>query len=247
MGLEKLHPFDAGKWGKVINFLKEEKLLSDSMLVEAREASEEDLLVVHTRRYLNELKMSPPPESLSHPHPVHHHAHHTAMVLCCCHHHRNPPCHLSPQLPRAEEGAEAPSDPDRRNHNGGEAGCGTRLGHQRGFCLSVWRASPGPPSLILMPIRAMGMSETSWTTSACTSWMSTTATSTLGTALPSRPSGGRWSWSGARRMMSTWLRWRGTLRRPSRNTCPTWWYTMQALTSLRGTALGDFPSAQRAS
>ncbi|XP_030657657.1 histone deacetylase 11 isoform X3 [Nomascus leucogenys] len=56
MGLEKLHPFDAGKWGKVINFLKEEKLLSDNMLVEAREASEEDLLVVHTRRYLNELK-----------------------------------------------------------------------------------------------------------------------------------------------------------------------------------------------
>ncbi|XP_069906089.1 histone deacetylase 11 isoform X1 [Oryctolagus cuniculus] len=58
MGLEKLHPFDAGKWGKVINFLKEEKLLTDSMLVEAREASEEDLLVVHTRRYLNELKWS---------------------------------------------------------------------------------------------------------------------------------------------------------------------------------------------
>ncbi|XP_021096111.1 histone deacetylase 11 isoform X3 [Heterocephalus glaber] len=138
MGLEKLHPFDAGKWGKVISFLKgdtdfpspvvtrvsfqrkagsramqgdttvgpwdepgqplpvsspsplgnqsitgcfeqcpaplpalslsffcrmkpglsEEKLLSDAMLVEAREASEEDLLVVHTRRYLNELKWS---------------------------------------------------------------------------------------------------------------------------------------------------------------------------------------------
>uniref|UniRef100_A0A8C9KH18 Histone deacetylase 11 n=1 Tax=Panthera tigris altaica TaxID=74533 RepID=A0A8C9KH18_PANTA len=56
MGLEKLHPFDAGKWGKVISFLKEEKLLSDGMLVEAREASDEDLLVVHTRRYLNELK-----------------------------------------------------------------------------------------------------------------------------------------------------------------------------------------------
>ncbi|KAB0392130.1 hypothetical protein E2I00_016154, partial [Balaenoptera physalus] len=58
LGLEKLHPFDAGKWGKVISFLKEEKLLSDSMLVEAREASDEDLLVVHTRRYLNELKWS---------------------------------------------------------------------------------------------------------------------------------------------------------------------------------------------
>ncbi|XP_006870575.1 PREDICTED: histone deacetylase 11 [Chrysochloris asiatica] len=58
MGLEKLHPFDAGKWGKVVNFLKEEKLLSDNMLVEAQEASEEDLLVVHTRRYLNKLKWS---------------------------------------------------------------------------------------------------------------------------------------------------------------------------------------------
>ncbi|KAM7230347.1 hypothetical protein CapIbe_019064 [Capra ibex] len=58
LGLERLHPFDAGKWGKVISFLKEEKLLSDSTLVEAREASDEDLLVVHTRRYLNELKWS---------------------------------------------------------------------------------------------------------------------------------------------------------------------------------------------
>lgn len=31
--------------------------MSDGMLVEAREASDEDLLVVHTRRYLNELKV----------------------------------------------------------------------------------------------------------------------------------------------------------------------------------------------
>lgn len=37
--------------------LAEEKLLSDGMLVEAREASDDDLLVVHTRRYLNELKV----------------------------------------------------------------------------------------------------------------------------------------------------------------------------------------------
>uniref|UniRef100_A0A8C3SKS2 Histone deacetylase 11 n=1 Tax=Chelydra serpentina TaxID=8475 RepID=A0A8C3SKS2_CHESE len=57
MGLEKLHPFDAGKWGKVINFLKEEKLIADDLIVQAREATEEDLLVVHTRRYLNKLKV----------------------------------------------------------------------------------------------------------------------------------------------------------------------------------------------
>ncbi|XP_060615284.2 LOW QUALITY PROTEIN: histone deacetylase 11 [Anolis sagrei] len=56
MGLEKLHPFDAGKWGKVINFLKEEKLITDDSIVRAQEASEEDLLVVHTRQYLNRLK-----------------------------------------------------------------------------------------------------------------------------------------------------------------------------------------------
>ncbi|XP_028575842.2 histone deacetylase 11 isoform X1 [Podarcis muralis] len=56
MGLEKLHPFDAGKWGKVINFLKEAKLIADDLIVRAREATEEDLLVGHTRSYLNRLK-----------------------------------------------------------------------------------------------------------------------------------------------------------------------------------------------
>ncbi|XP_051777472.1 histone deacetylase 11 isoform X2 [Erpetoichthys calabaricus] len=58
MGLEKLHPFDAGKWGKVINFLKEKHLITDDNIVKAREATEEDLLVVHTRGYLNKLKWS---------------------------------------------------------------------------------------------------------------------------------------------------------------------------------------------
>ncbi|XP_062356689.1 histone deacetylase 11 isoform X2 [Cinclus cinclus] len=58
MGLEKLHPFDAGKWGKVINFLKEEKLIADDLIVQAREATDEDLLVVHTSHYLNKLKWS---------------------------------------------------------------------------------------------------------------------------------------------------------------------------------------------
>ncbi|XP_077948639.1 histone deacetylase 11 isoform X3 [Gasterosteus aculeatus] len=56
MGLEKLHPFDAGKWGKVIHFLKEEQFVTDGNIVEALEATKEDLLVVHTQRYLNRLK-----------------------------------------------------------------------------------------------------------------------------------------------------------------------------------------------
>uniref|UniRef100_A0AAY5KUE8 Histone deacetylase domain-containing protein n=1 Tax=Esox lucius TaxID=8010 RepID=A0AAY5KUE8_ESOLU len=58
MGLEKLHPFDAGKWGKVIRFLKEDKIITDGRIVEAREATEDDLLVVHTKRYLSRLKWS---------------------------------------------------------------------------------------------------------------------------------------------------------------------------------------------
>uniref|UniRef100_A0A7N9AX13 Histone deacetylase 11 n=1 Tax=Mastacembelus armatus TaxID=205130 RepID=A0A7N9AX13_9TELE len=58
MGLEKLHPFDAGKWGKVIHFLKEEQFITDGNIAEALEATEEDLLVVHTKHYLNRLKWS---------------------------------------------------------------------------------------------------------------------------------------------------------------------------------------------
>ncbi|KAJ7994401.1 hypothetical protein DPEC_G00248900 [Dallia pectoralis] len=58
MGLEKLHPFDAGKWGKVINFLKEDKIITDDIIVDALEATEDDLLVVHTKRYLSRLKWS---------------------------------------------------------------------------------------------------------------------------------------------------------------------------------------------
>ncbi|MEE6501558.1 hypothetical protein FKM82_004244 [Ascaphus truei] len=58
MGLEKMHPFDSGKWGKVINFLRDATLITDDTIVAAREATEDDLLVVHTRRYLSKLKWS---------------------------------------------------------------------------------------------------------------------------------------------------------------------------------------------
>uniref|UniRef100_A0A8D1XYH8 Histone deacetylase 11 n=1 Tax=Sus scrofa TaxID=9823 RepID=A0A8D1XYH8_PIG len=235
MGLEKLHPFDAGKWGKVISFLKEEKLLTDSMLVEAREASDEDLLVVHTRRYLNELKWSfavatiteiPPviflPNFLVQRKvlkPLRTQTGGTIMVAA------------STIAPATGVGASAPTRTSRLPSS---------------FCLSEWKVSPEPPSSISMPTRAMDTSGTSWVTSACTSWMSTTATSTLGTALPSRPSGARWSWSGPQKMMST-RRWRGTWRRRFRSIGPTWWCTTQAPMSWRETASGGYPSARRAS
>ncbi|XP_072328640.1 histone deacetylase 11 isoform X2 [Scyliorhinus torazame] len=56
LGLEKLHPFDSGKWGKIVYFLKEEKMINDESIVKAQEAQEDDLLVVHSKRYLNKLK-----------------------------------------------------------------------------------------------------------------------------------------------------------------------------------------------
>ncbi|CAL8383168.1 unnamed protein product [Boreogadus saida] len=58
MGMEKLHPFDAGKWGKVVRFLKEERFVTDENMVPALEASEEDLKVAHTKSYLSSLKWS---------------------------------------------------------------------------------------------------------------------------------------------------------------------------------------------
>ncbi|CAG2220960.1 HDAC11 [Mytilus edulis] len=58
LGLEKLHPFDAGKWGKVYEFLKEAKLIQEKTIVKPKEATQTDLLVVHTAQYLKDLKWS---------------------------------------------------------------------------------------------------------------------------------------------------------------------------------------------
>ncbi|KXJ10690.1 histone deacetylase 11 [Exaiptasia diaphana] len=61
LGLEKLHPFDSGKWGRVFEFLKEGKLINveeNQQTVEPREPTTEDLMVVHTKKYLDSLKWS---------------------------------------------------------------------------------------------------------------------------------------------------------------------------------------------
>ncbi|CAD5119796.1 DgyrCDS8383 [Dimorphilus gyrociliatus] len=44
-GMEKVHPFDAGKWGRIFDFLKEASMLSNDDIVQPCEASESDLLV----------------------------------------------------------------------------------------------------------------------------------------------------------------------------------------------------------
>ncbi|BBN04119.1 histone deacetylase 11 [Marchantia polymorpha subsp. ruderalis] len=58
MGMEKLHPFDAGKWGHIQSYLVDEHVINARNIVEPREATAEDLLVVHSKEYLESLKQS---------------------------------------------------------------------------------------------------------------------------------------------------------------------------------------------
>lgn len=58
-GCEKLHPFDAGKWGRIYNFLKEDGMITDKTSVRPKEVSKQDLLVVHSKSYLCSLTCSP--------------------------------------------------------------------------------------------------------------------------------------------------------------------------------------------
>ncbi|CAH9125440.1 unnamed protein product [Cuscuta epithymum] len=58
LGLEKLHPFDSSKWGRICKFLTEDKVLEKKQIVEPLEATKDDLLVVHSESYLASLKSS---------------------------------------------------------------------------------------------------------------------------------------------------------------------------------------------
>ncbi|MBA0574314.1 hypothetical protein Golob_001529, partial [Gossypium lobatum] len=58
LGIEKLHPFDSSKWGRICRFLMSEGYLEKKSIVDPLEASREDLLVVHTEAYLNSLDNS---------------------------------------------------------------------------------------------------------------------------------------------------------------------------------------------
>ncbi|XP_076944737.1 histone deacetylase 2-like isoform X2 [Bidens hawaiensis] len=58
LGIEKLHPFDSSKWGRICGFLIENGTLEKTRIVEPLEATKDDLLVVHSESYLNSLKSS---------------------------------------------------------------------------------------------------------------------------------------------------------------------------------------------
>nr|CAD7203368.1 unnamed protein product [Timema douglasi] len=58
VGLEKLHPFDATKWRHVFQYLKDAGLVNEETVSKPNEATVEDLLLVHTKQYLDSLKWS---------------------------------------------------------------------------------------------------------------------------------------------------------------------------------------------
>ncbi|XP_027183218.1 histone deacetylase 2 [Coffea eugenioides] len=58
LGIEKLHPFDSSKWGRICQFLIVAGLLEKKRIVEPLESTKDDLLVVHPESYLNSLKSS---------------------------------------------------------------------------------------------------------------------------------------------------------------------------------------------
>lgn len=58
LGIEKLHPFDSEKYGKVHRYLVEKVGIDESALFVPDPVSEEELLTVHTPGYLESLKKS---------------------------------------------------------------------------------------------------------------------------------------------------------------------------------------------
>ncbi|KAG5898612.1 hypothetical protein JTB14_020988 [Gonioctena quinquepunctata] len=58
MGMEKLHPFDARKWRNIYKILNDHGLVNKETVVVPNEATEGDLLMVHSKKYLKTLKCS---------------------------------------------------------------------------------------------------------------------------------------------------------------------------------------------
>lgn len=54
-GVEKCHPFDAKKWGRIFRMLTESGQLSPGAVVRSKQMSKEDLQIVHTKQYLRSL------------------------------------------------------------------------------------------------------------------------------------------------------------------------------------------------
>lgn len=56
--VERLQSYDISKWARIFSFLKDAGLVSDETVVRPNEAQEADLLLVHSKTYLDNLKLS---------------------------------------------------------------------------------------------------------------------------------------------------------------------------------------------
>ena len=55
-GMEKLHPFDIAKYNKIFNGLKKDGLATKENVIVPEEVTREQLLLVHSEKYLERLK-----------------------------------------------------------------------------------------------------------------------------------------------------------------------------------------------
>ncbi|XP_078439338.1 histone deacetylase 2 isoform X3 [Wolffia australiana] len=121
MGIEKLHPFDSSKWGRICQFLISEGILDKDRIVEPLEASREDLLVhelgLLTGPFRN-ISRQPQEQFNSR------------------HYHRGPSRCITPQLSSTAEGPTPLPETGGRYHLGGKVGQRTGLGNQ------CWRWIP---------------------------------------------------------------------------------------------------------
>jgi len=58
LGLQKIHPFDGEKWGKVFEYLCDSKIIDTHTIVQPNKIQDDDLLKVHTEDYLKSLKVN---------------------------------------------------------------------------------------------------------------------------------------------------------------------------------------------
>uniref|UniRef100_A0A1I7XP56 Hist_deacetyl domain-containing protein n=1 Tax=Heterorhabditis bacteriophora TaxID=37862 RepID=A0A1I7XP56_HETBA len=52
-GLEKCHPFDSGKWGRIFRYLEGWGLLSSESIIKPNEATKDDLMIAHSKKIIS--------------------------------------------------------------------------------------------------------------------------------------------------------------------------------------------------
>ena len=145
-GLERLHPFDAGKWGRIHRFLVDEQILTEEQFVRPLEAQNDDLRVVHSDAYLNSLKVI-----FSHCNSI------FSVLLQRRAHHGGRPGRLHPQFHPAADCAQQVPLPRRRDDYGESYGINCYFSRAASWrCRTGGRSTWAAASTTARPRRAAG-------------------------------------------------------------------------------------------